>query len=57
MLVQSKKKSEEILLIVKPDMLTPRITEACKQVIVADCNGWIRHTETYKEGFFQKEHG
>lgn len=31
----------------KSDMLTPRIAEACKQVTVADCNGWIKHVETY----------
>ncbi|OBZ82979.1 hypothetical protein A0J61_08975 [Choanephora cucurbitarum] len=31
----------------KSDMLTSRIAEACKQVTVADCQGWIRHAEIY----------
>lgn len=31
----------------KSDMLTSRIAEACKQVTVADCQGWIRHAESY----------
>ncbi|KAG2212939.1 hypothetical protein INT45_009796 [Circinella minor] len=29
------------------DTLTLRIAEACLKVTVEDCNGWIRHAETY----------
>lgn len=31
----------------KADSLTPRITEACSQITVEDCKGWVRHAETY----------
>lgn len=41
----------------KSDMLTPRIGEACKQVTVADCQGWIRHTETYWDRCIEREVG
>jgi transposase len=29
--------------------LTPRIDEACNLIIKSDCQGWIRHAETYRE--------
>ena len=38
-------------------MLTPRIAEACKQVIVADRQGWIRHAESYWDRFIEREVG
>jgi transposase len=41
----------------KSDTLTPRIAEACKQVTVTDCQGWIRHAETYWDRCIQKENG
>ena len=37
------------------DTLTPRIAEACLQVTVEDCNGWIRHAETYWDRCLEKE--
>lgn len=36
-------------------MLTPRIAEACKQVTVADCQGWIRHAESYWDRCIESE--
>lgn len=41
----------------KSDMLTPRIAEACKQVTVADCQGWIRHAESYWDRCIEREVG
>lgn len=41
----------------KSDTLTPRIAEACKQVTVSNCQGWIRHSETYWDRCLQKELG
>ncbi|KAG2213333.1 hypothetical protein INT45_013200 [Circinella minor] len=37
------------------DTLTPRIAEACLKVTVEDCNGWIRHAETYWDRCLEKE--
>lgn len=39
------------------DTLTSRITEACKTVTTEDCQGWIRHAETYWDICLQKEIG
>lgn len=39
------------------DELTPRIAEACKTVTVEDCQGWIRHAETYWDRCLNKEIG
>ncbi|KAG1127903.1 hypothetical protein G6F37_013721 [Rhizopus arrhizus] len=41
----------------KSDMLTPRIAEACKQFTVADCQGWIRHAESYWDRCIEREVG
>ena len=37
------------------DTLTLRIAEACLKVTVEDCNGWIRHAETYWDRCLKKE--
>ncbi|KAG2210628.1 hypothetical protein INT45_005344, partial [Circinella minor] len=37
------------------DTLTPHIAKACLQVTVEDCNGWIRHVETYWDRGLEKE--
>jgi transposase len=41
----------------KADTLTPRIAEACKQVTASNCQGWIRHAETYWDRCIKKEVG
>jgi hypothetical protein len=41
----------------KTDQLTPRIAEACTLITKSDCQGWIRHAETYWERCLQKEIG
>ncbi|KAG2195265.1 hypothetical protein INT46_001996 [Mucor plumbeus] len=41
----------------KGDELKPRIVEACKTVTVEDCQGWIRHAETYWDRCLNKEIG
>ncbi|ORE00990.1 hypothetical protein BCV72DRAFT_258995 [Rhizopus microsporus var. microsporus] len=41
----------------KSNMLTPRIAEACKQVTVTNCQGWIRHAESHWDRCIQKEMG
>jgi hypothetical protein len=35
----------------------PRIGEACSTVTVEDCQGWIRHAETYWDRCLQREIG
>jgi transposase len=37
------------------DELTPRIAGAFCTVIVEDCQGWIRHAETYWDRCIQRE--
>ncbi|KAG2192018.1 hypothetical protein INT47_008244 [Mucor saturninus] len=37
------------------DTLTPRVKAACETIITEDCNGWIRHSETYWDKCLKKE--
>jgi transposase len=41
----------------KDDVLSDRIAEACKTITIDDCQGWIRHAETYWDRCLQKEIG
>jgi transposase len=41
----------------KDDQLSDRISEACHTVTIEDCQGWIRHAETYWDRCLQKELG
>jgi len=41
----------------KADQLTPRIASACQKVSVSDCQGWIRHSESFWDRCINKEVG
>ncbi|KAG1438143.1 hypothetical protein G6F56_012772 [Rhizopus delemar] len=38
------------------DMLMPRIVEASREVTVADCEGWIRHAQSFFDRCLNMEH-
>ncbi|KAI8880950.1 hypothetical protein K501DRAFT_190068, partial [Backusella circina FSU 941] len=41
----------------KADQPTPRIASACRKVSVSDCQGWIRHSESFWDRCINKEVG
>lgn len=41
----------------KADTLTPRIGEACCQITIDNCKGWVRHAETYWDRCLANEIG